>query len=176
MNPQPDAVADNVALLRQGGALVTRLSAQSFTGVSEHCPGGSVGAHVRHCLDFYLAFLDGVAEGRVDYDDRRRDVELETGPARALRAFEEIAERLQALRIADRDATVLVRGDGSTHGAGVWTRSSIGRELQFLLSHTIHHFALIGFMLRANGIAVDVPFGVAPSTVRHWESTGARAS
>jgi uncharacterized damage-inducible protein DinB len=176
MNPQPDAVADNVALLRQGVALVARLGAQSFTGVSEHCPGGSVGAHVRHCLDFYVAFLDGVTEGRIDYDARERDAELETVPARALRVLEEIAARLHALRAADRDAPLLVRGDGSAHDEGVWTRSSIGRELQFLVSHTIHHFALIGFLLRANGHAVDGLFGVAPSTARHWESTGARAS
>ena len=176
MNPQPDAVADNIALLRQGAALVARLSAQLFTGVSEHCPGGSVGAHVRHCLDFYVAFLDGVAEGKIDYDDRKRDAELETVPARSLRVFEEIAERLQALRTADRGAPLLVRGDGSAHGEGLWTRSTIGRELQFLLSHTIHHFALIGFMLRASGLAVDALLGVAPSTARHWESTGARVS
>src|SRR5262245_337097 len=116
MSPPRDAVADNVALLRQGAALVAPLSAQSFTGVSEHCPGGSVGAHVRHCLDFYVAFLDGVAAGRIDYDDRKRDAEMEAAPARALRVFEEIIERLQGLRTSDREVALAVRGDGSAHG------------------------------------------------------------
>jgi len=176
MSPQPDAVADNIAFLRQGVALVERLSAHVFTHGSELCPGGTVGSHVRHCLDFYVSFLDGVGAGRIDYDDRRRDAELETVPARALQVFGEVTGRLEEIRAADRDATLLVRGDGSARGGGAWTRSSIGRELQFLLSHTIHHFALIGFMLRATGLEVDALFGVAPSTLRHWESTGARAS
>ena len=44
--------------------------------------------------------------------------------------------------------------------------SSIGRELQILSSHTIHHFALIAMTLRAMGYHVDRDFGMAPSTLR----------
>ena len=49
-----------------------------------------------------------------------------------------------------------------------WCASSIERELEFLQSHTIHHYALIGFKLRAFGFDLPVEFGVAPSTLRFW--------
>ena len=42
-----------------------------------------------------------------------------------------------------------------------------GRELLFLISHTVHHFALIAFMLRSFGIEPGDKFGVAPSTLRY---------
>jgi hypothetical protein len=50
----------------------------------------------------------------------------------------------------------------------VWSYSSIGRELQFLLSHTIHHYALIALALRLQGYEPSAEFGVAPSTLQYW--------
>jgi hypothetical protein len=54
--------------------------------------------------------------------------------------------------------------------------SSVGRELQTLSSHTIHHFALIGMTLLAHGVAVDPDFGMAPSTLRYKQSMKAEAA
>ena len=51
-----------------------------------------------------------------------------------------------------------------------WSRSTLRRELQFLLSHTIHHFALIGLLLSFHGVEPGEEFGVAPSTLKHWRS------
>ena len=49
-----------------------------------------------------------------------------------------------------------------------WSQTSVRRELQFLLSHTIHHYALIVAIAVRHGI-VDFPegFGVAPSTLNY---------
>ncbi|UCF67889.1 MAG: DinB family protein [Acidobacteriota bacterium] len=52
-----------------------------------------------------------------------------------------------------------------------WSRSSVGRELRFLLSHTVHHFAIIGLMLRMLGGEPPAAFGVAPSTLDYWKET-----
>jgi hypothetical protein len=46
-----------------------------------------------------------------------------------------------------------------------WSRTTIKRELQFLVSHTVHHFALIKPMLQREGIVLDEQFGYAPSTL-----------
>jgi uncharacterized damage-inducible protein DinB len=43
-------------------------------------------------------------------------------------------------------------------------RSSVGRELAFVVSHTIHHCAVIALLLRDLGVAVPPRFGYAPST------------
>ena len=41
------------------------------------------------------------------------------------------------------------------------------RELEFAISHTIHHHALIKERLRHLGIEFDEKFGVAPSTLEY---------
>ena len=176
MSLQADAAADNISFLRQGRALVERLTSELFASTSALCPGGSVGAHFRHCLDFYVSFLDGIDGRKIDYNDRERDPELETVSGRALDTFTRVIERLEGIAELDRNEPLLVRGDESARGQDGWSRSTVGRELQFLHSHTIHHFALIGFMLRAAGFEVDGSFGVAPSTLQHWENSAARAS
>lgn len=44
------------------------------------------------------------------------------------------------------------------------------RELQFLLSHTVHHFALIATLLERFEIGVPEDFGIAPSTLKYWQA------
>ena len=55
-------------------------------------------------------------------------------------------------------------------GERVLAESTLERELQFLLNHGLHHFALIAVGLRLRGRAVPTDFGLAPSTVR-WLAT-----
>ena len=62
------------------------------------------------------------------------------------------------------------RGEGLTADDAPWADSSVERELQVLLSHTVHHYALIAVALRLHGHPVDEEFGVAPSTLRYWAS------
>ena len=45
--------------------------------------------------------------------------------------------------------------------------SSVERELQFLSAHTVHHYALISYVLTERGIKVPAGFGLAPSTLQH---------
>ena len=45
--------------------------------------------------------------------------------------------------------------------------SSLGRELQFLLGHTVHHNAIVAMILDRHGIELPQGFGVAASTQRH---------
>ncbi len=51
-----------------------------------------------------------------------------------------------------------------------WSHSTVRRELQFLLSHTVHHFALIAVLLERFEIAVPDDFGIAPSTLKYWQA------
>ena len=45
--------------------------------------------------------------------------------------------------------------------------TSPGRELAFVLSHTVHHNALIRVMVKLLGADVPADFGYAPSTLAH---------
>jgi len=65
--------------------------------------------------------------------------------------------------------TLRVCTEGACGGERGWVFSNLARELQFLASHTVHHYALIALTLTALGVPVDADFGMAPSTLRHAE-------
>ena len=48
-----------------------------------------------------------------------------------------------------------------------WSESTVARELQFLVSHTIHHHALIAAILRLESHTPAEGFGIAPSTLKY---------
>ena len=159
------AVRGNSHYLRQGIALLERLPPGVYAATAR--PGWApVGSQFRHVLDHYLAFLDGWAAGRVDYDARQRDRAVETDPARALRVMRWVAGELERIHIEDGDRIVLVQMDsGGSDGVPDWRPSTVGRELQFLVSHTVHHFALIKLLLAELGVETDADLGTAPSTL-----------
>ena len=162
-------VADNIAILQQGLELTSRLG-PLFSRDTFRCLKGSIGGHLRHCIDFYNCFLSSVGCGRVNYDLRARNERVESDPELAALELQAIINRLQRFSCADGRAELLVVLEGSTrtHEGLSWTRSSIARELQSLLSHTIHHYALIAIALRLQGTEPSAEFGVAPSTLEHW--------
>jgi len=57
----------------------------------------------------------------------------------------------------------------------VWCTSSVLRELDFLQSHTVHHYSLIAMLLRLHEIDPGEDFGVAPSTLKYWKEEAACA-
>lgn len=162
MTSSPDA-------LRQLHAVVATLGEEAFRHRCEQLPGGSVGGHVRHCIEFYQCLFEGIGSGEVNYDARRRNPEIETHPTIARQAIQHIVStdwaRIESL---PRDLPLRVH-ESLDH----WQVSSLGRELGFAFSHTIHHLALIGVLLRDHGHAVDEEVGLAPSTAYHFAQTAA---
>lgn len=165
-----DALRQNVALLDRGIDLVARIEPALYAGPAG---GSGVGAHLRHCLDFYRAVLRGLGEAvdqrpRIDYDRRERVVPIERDPAAALAELTATRQALVELSIP-ADRSVLVRADtielDGDDSEELWQQSTLGREMMFLISHTIHHFATIATLLRAEGIDPGDDFGVAPATL-----------
>jgi uncharacterized damage-inducible protein DinB len=164
-----------VALLRQAVILLEDLPDSLYTSTTPFTPEGTVGRHLRHCVDFFECFLEGLPAGRIDYADRRRDPTIESSRAAALIRLVELEARLATLTGFDLRRSVLVRPeDDDLHPRDqqAWFRSSVGRELRFLASHTVHHFALIAVLLRTLGRSTDPEFGVSPSTLRQWSKVG----
>ena len=67
----------------------------------------------------------------------------------------------------DLEVELLVKMNTGSNTGDQWAPSTMVRELQFLLSHTVHHFALISTMNSINNIATPEDFGIAPSTLAH---------
>jgi hypothetical protein len=173
MSPDQQPAADNIRFLEQGIRLIRRLGDDLYTLTPEGPFRGGVGSQFRHCLDLYRCFLSGLDSGRVDYSRRERDPRVETDRGRAEEAARDVVRRLSALAASQAGARLGVNSELPAGGEEpCWSDSSVRRELQFLLSHTIHHYALISAMLAHHGFRFCgefAGFGVAPSTLRHWE-------
>jgi hypothetical protein len=163
--PDP-LVEDNVSLIDQGMRLIRALPAEVFTARSTTTLGASIGGHLRHNLDHYACFLRGLPTGRIDYDDRERAPDIETNPNAANLALQRAADGLRDVPGSVLDRELEVRMDTGESEERPWTRSTVRRELQFLLSHTVHHYALIAMICHLHERPVDEDFGVAPSTLK----------
>ena len=162
---------ENIHILSQAEKLIEDLSDGLYTNNDIPPYQSGVGKHIRHVLDFYRAFLKP-PEDITDYDDRDRSVGVETDRMQALEAIDRIIGALGAIRNADNQVQSKNDDGGHRPQAVAYSRSSIGRELQFLASHTVHHFAIIAFILVQQGYTPHPDFGVAASTLVHWQKVG----
>jgi len=159
----------NIGWLRQAQLLVEQLNDDSFLCSPKGLAPHRVGSHLRHVLEFYECFLDGIQYSLIDYDARRRDESIERSRHQAAERIGSILRRLEDDPLVQMDSIVLVRMEDAEAGKpqNLHLTSSVSRELQALSSHTIHHFALIAVTLRALGLEVDPDFGMSPSTLRY---------
>ena len=123
----------------------------------------SIGAHFRHNLDFVNALLNGLAIRRIDYNDRTRDVRIETEREYAIDQLMFACRRLNSLTPDIIGSHVVVRSEVDEE---LWHSSTVSREIEFLHSHTVHHYALIKMLISVENDAVSSAFGVSPSTLR----------
>jgi uncharacterized damage-inducible protein DinB len=167
MTDRLEAVEGNLILLRQAVDVLSRLDDDTYASGGA-APGVSpVGVHFRHIFDHYRAFLMGLATNEIDYDARQRQVPLETDRAQAIAAALGLVADLGRLpaELADRPVRVTLRSVAGDDGTPDWSQSTLKRELQFLVSHSVHHYALIKELLRRSGFDAGDEFGVAPSTI-----------
>lgn len=172
-----EALAGNREVLAQASALLGRLSDADYVA-SGGIPGQSpIGAHLRHALDHYRSFLAGLSEGKVDYEARHRDSAVEHDRLLAADEVARLREGLEqvATQAGDRELLVNLRSLVDPGAGPDWSRSTLKRELQFLVSHTVHHFAIIRVRLLDLGIDPDEEFGMAPSTILARRSGAAGA-
>jgi uncharacterized damage-inducible protein DinB len=159
-----------VAVLRQLGDLLQRTTDQQYAQKPVGVVKSSMGGHVRHCLDHVDALLAGMMTGEMSYEHRRRGTDVEVNRRAALREITRLEEALKGIRDWPLYHSIQLQVLMTANGPSVIVETSLGRELAFVLSHTIHHNALIGVMANILGITTPDRFGYAPSTLAHMES------
>jgi uncharacterized damage-inducible protein DinB len=122
---------------------------------------------VRHCLDHVSALLAADASSTLSYDHRRRGTAIETDPSAALQQILRLKAALERWSARSLDEPIRVSSMIDPSGASLAGWSTLGRELAFVLSHTIHHQATIAAVLALHGVEPPPGFGYAPSTPRH---------
>jgi hypothetical protein len=165
-------IGGNIQLLRQGIDLIRRLDDAAYSRENATLSLNAAGCHFRHCIDFYNCFLGALGTRRINFDLRRRDEILENNRAIAILEIERIIEGLRQLSVTDGQTRLnVILNESTPRAPSAWGRSSVMRELQSLMSHTIHHYALIALALRLQSFEPGAEFGVAPSTLEYWRRT-----
>lgn len=155
----------NVAMLKEGLSLLRKLDDGNYNADCRPAFRSTVGAHFRHLLEHYQCFLKSFESGTVCYDSRARDGALEQNRAYAIEVMEHLISQLDHLNtessvLANTVSALYVNDQQSPETV----ESTLQREVLFLQSHTVHHYAMIAAMCRIHGIEVAENFGVAIAT------------
>ena len=154
------------SLLDELDSLLSALATDVYCARLAADVSGSIGEHVRHCLDHVSALIAADPSGTLSYDRRHRGTAVETDPAEALRRIAQLKVALDSWTARSLDEPVRVTSMISSSGDAVTGWSTLARELAFVVSHTIHHQAIIGVLLAIHGHDVPERFGHSPSTPR----------
>ena len=154
------------SLLDEMSTLLMELPASVYTARPLPGVSGSIGEHVRHALDHIAAFAGARLPDVLTYDRRERGTAVEADSGAALRAILRLRAALTMVEVTNIDQSITVTAVLSRGDAPVSMRSSLRRELAFVISHTVHHQALIAMLLAVAGRQAPDSFGLAPSTPR----------
>jgi uncharacterized damage-inducible protein DinB len=164
ISPSTTPAGPLIHLLRQLAEVILRLEDYDYSVECARGVSGSIGAHVRHCLEHVSALVAGAQAGHVSYDSRRRGTAVELRREAAVTEIERLQDRLATISSNTLAQPVAVPCALDARGSALIAKSTVARELAFVISHTIHHFAVIALLLRDLGISVPPRFGYAPTT------------
>ena len=153
-----------VGLLEQLRDLVALMPKGMYVAQPAARVSGSIGEHVRHCLDHVSAFTAALSGEELSYDHRLRGTTLEVDPRTAVDEIERLFVRLERVPPTSLDYPLTLSSLVAAGRPPLTMRTTIARELAFVVQHTIHHCALIAVLVEWQGGRVPHGFGLAPST------------
>lgn len=167
-----ELVEANRMLLQQAADLLAGLDDDAYNAACPACFDSTVGGHLRHVLEHYRSFIGGLESGEIDYDLRERGSPVERSVVAAAAEVTLLLAAMEHLHGSSARSPLLIMVDDG--GRPRTSLSNVERELQFLLSHSVHHYALIRTILNIQGLRCAVgEFGVAPSTLRYRQQLSA---
>src|SRR2546430_437782 len=107
----------NARWLRQGVALLERMTGDDYRAPVAALAGQRVGPQIRHIVEFYESFLNGLQLRSIDYDARRRDPVIETSRLAAIARLREIEHRMTRGQELRGDCVVWVKIEDSPGGS-----------------------------------------------------------
>ena len=154
-------ILSNLKSLEQTKSILSELSDEQLRNNSIEPYNSSVGSHLRHILDFYDCIFK-CENDIIDLTDRKRDSELELSVEKLTHYLESVIERLQKYNNEGHRKLVVFDDLGLGKTKIEYTYASIFAHAN---SHTIHHYAIINYIL--NGLKIyckNNSFGYNPTT------------
>lgn len=155
-----DIVAANVSALAEGIKLLESITPAIYTQSQQPLFQSTIGAHFRHFLEHYECLFEQLPVRAICYDQRRRYQRLEIDFEYACEFIQLLRTRVEEIELTAFALDLQFMSDQNREAVP----TTLARELLFLESHTMHHYAMIAAMARASGITTDGNFGVAIAT------------
>lgn len=156
--------ANNV--LRQLEDSLNQLTDEQYSINISILSNSSIGHHVRHVLEMFLLLQEGYESGTVNYENRKRDIIIETSKDIAIEYLQKIASTLYS---ENKDLVIRVGFDKNNDELNS-IPSNYYREIAYNLEHSIHHMALIKIGIKeVSDIQLTEGYGTASSTIRYRE-------
>ena len=155
-------------VLNQLTTLVNQFSDEEYREKSELMSGSTIGQHVRHIIEFYHCLFDSYDGAEVCYDNRKRDLSIESSPILVDKLVQNILTNI--LERKDKPMRHLATV-GVDNPKMLLTNTSWERELFYALEHAIHHMAILKIVVKVqySKVVLEDCFGVASSTLRYQQ-------
>ena len=165
-------INSQIIILVQAKTYLKAVTSEQYNEVVIPLFISSAGAHMRHILDHYLAIMNGLENGLIDYDKRSRGGTVESDPAMALDLISKIESFLLSLSSVQLSNTIQLSTEVCVEKKLVEiVDTTLARELVFAGSHSIHHFAMIEQISKAQKLPTPEQFGIAPATATFMRDT-----
>lgn len=141
--------------------LLKQLSDKEYSNPCTNLSNSSIGEHTRHIIELFQCLENQYESGIISYDNRQRNVLIQTNTDFAIQQIEQIQRNLNK-----ENKNIVLKQKIQSHE--ITTESNYYRELLYNFEHCIHHQALIKVaILQYPTIAIDKNFGVARSTIEY---------
>ena len=141
--------------------LLSQLGNSDYTKTCYDLSNATIGEHTRHIIEMFQCLENQYNVAVVNYDDRKRDYQIQTDVEFARKAIGTVISNLNK---PNKNVVLQQIIDGEE----LRIESNYYRELLYNLEHCIHHQALIKVaVLQNENLSIDENFGVARSTIEY---------
>jgi len=155
-------------VLLQGLELLDAVDDDTYSFMLAAPYSASIGKHYSHVVDHFECLVRGLRTGIIDYDNRERDLKLETSVEEARTATIRLIADFHGLTATEIESYCSVMYTvGYQDKEPLAIDTIVAREIAYCVSHAIHHFAIIRLVCAELGLTMPDVFGVAPSTLKH---------
>ena len=126
--------------------------------------GATVGQHVRHVVEMFICLQHGYATGTVNYENRKRDITIESSNEVAINLMRHINTSL----FVQNKELILEAGFYENSFELNQIPTNYFRDIAYNLEHAIHHMALIKIGINeVSEVTLPEGYGVASSTIKY---------
>jgi uncharacterized damage-inducible protein DinB len=144
--------------------LLDQIPSQLYAEPQGVLSASTIGQHFRHIIEFYICLHQGHSSSLINYDERKRDLRIETDQNFAKKCCIDFIQFLDECE-GDRPLTLLA-DMSAQNSVPTALPTSFYRELAYVMDHAVHHLAIIKIALSQAQVTVDEHIGVAASTLR----------